>query len=300
MTETASSAADYQVMPPLSDEEYAALRADIRERGILVPVIKDQHGNIIDGHHRVQIADELGITCPAEVRDVTDEQARDTAYALNLARRHLTGEQRRQLIAKEIQASPRYSDRAIARRLGCDHKTVASVRRELRGEFPHPKTNPEEITERGIVLMTLDIAKRRHGAAQAPEEQRSWAWLLEQSEDLLRWADSGTPNTYWFTVLAQRFYLEPLTFNVRECLGVWLTAVASLVIEECDDLRYRRGDHTWRMRGVEKLAEYTIALFSPKISSELRMTMFDSMQERLAIALAESSDLLPIPGLTAA
>lgn len=146
----------YQVMPPLSAEEYAALRSDIADRGILVPVVRDQHGTLLDGHHRVAIAEELGIDCPTEVRKVADEaEARDVAFTLNLARRHLTREQKRQLIAAEVQARPDDSDRAIGRRLGCDHKTVGSVRREVSGEIPRPpaamtaaeRQRAEELTE---------------------------------------------------------------------------------------------------------------------------------------------------------
>ena len=44
----------YQVMPPLSPEEYAALKADIATRGVLFPVEYDEDGNILDGHHRVK------------------------------------------------------------------------------------------------------------------------------------------------------------------------------------------------------------------------------------------------------
>lgn len=168
---------DYQVMPPLSAEEYAALRADIRERGILVPVVRDQHGNLLDGHHRVQIAEELGIDYPHEVRQVDGhEQARDIAYALNLARRHLNRQQRRDLIAKEIEDRPDDSDRAIGRRFGCDHKTVGSVRRELRGEIPHPEPEPmtreeaERTTERARNLLNQadrDILTGLMGGASA-------------------------------------------------------------------------------------------------------------------------------------
>ncbi len=122
----------FQVMPPLSAEEYAALRDDIAERGIVVPVVVDQHDRLLDGHHRRQIADELQIDCPVEVRQVADdEDARNVALALNLARRHLTREQRRELIAREAEARPGDSDRAIARRLGCSPSTVAAVRRPV-------------------------------------------------------------------------------------------------------------------------------------------------------------------------
>lgn len=129
----------YQVMPPLTADEYATLRADIEHRGVLVPVVRDQHGNLLDGHHRSQIADELGITYRVDVIRVQDEhEARSTARAYNMARRHLTRAQKRELIADEIQADPDRSDREIGRLLGVDHKTVGSVRRELRGEFPQP------------------------------------------------------------------------------------------------------------------------------------------------------------------
>ncbi len=122
----------FQVMPPLSAEEYAALRDDIAERGIVVPVVVDQHGRLLDGHHRRRIADELQIDCPVEVRQVADdEDARNVAFTLNLARRHLTREQRRDLIVREAAARPGDSDRAIARRLGCSPSTVAAVRRPV-------------------------------------------------------------------------------------------------------------------------------------------------------------------------
>ncbi len=122
----------FQVMPPLAEDEFAALEADIAERGIVVPVIVDQHGRLLDGHHRHAIATRLGIECPTEVRHVADdEEARATAFALNLTRRHLSREQRRELIAKEIAAKPDDSDRAIARRFACSPSTVGAVRRGL-------------------------------------------------------------------------------------------------------------------------------------------------------------------------
>ena len=47
--------------------------------------------------------------------------------------------QTHQLISDELRENPSISSRAIAARLGVDHKTVGSVRRELeqRAEIPH-------------------------------------------------------------------------------------------------------------------------------------------------------------------
>jgi hypothetical protein len=92
----------YQVMPPLTDEEYEALKADIAERGVQVPVEYDEDGNILDGYHRVRACQELGITDWPKVvrRGLTEEQKIEHALALNLHRRHLTREQRRELVAR--------------------------------------------------------------------------------------------------------------------------------------------------------------------------------------------------------
>lgn len=85
----------YQLLPNLPEDDYARLKADIAERGVLVPVELDEHGNVLDGHHRVRIADELGITYPTVTRIGMDEyEKRLHAVALNLARRHLTDAQK--------------------------------------------------------------------------------------------------------------------------------------------------------------------------------------------------------------
>lgn len=46
-------------MPPVTEEEYAALKASIAEHGVLVHVVEDTEGNIIDGYHRRQAWEEL-------------------------------------------------------------------------------------------------------------------------------------------------------------------------------------------------------------------------------------------------
>lgn len=130
----------FQVMPPLTPEEHDTLRDDIAANGVLVPVVRDQHGRTIDGHHRAQIADELGVKYRVDMVQITDDDhARTLARRYNLARRHLSRAQKRELIAAEIQSDPDRSDREIGRNMGCDHKTVGSVRRELAGEIPHPQ-----------------------------------------------------------------------------------------------------------------------------------------------------------------
>lgn len=125
----------YQYMPPLSDEEYAALRADIQVHGIQSPIVVDEDGQVIDGHHRQKIAAELGIDCPTEVvTGLSDSEKRSQSFSRNLVRRHLNREQRRQVIAESLLADPQLSDREHARRTGSSHPTVAKIRRGLEDE----------------------------------------------------------------------------------------------------------------------------------------------------------------------
>lgn len=114
----------YQVMPDLTSAEYEALREDIRQRGVLVPVeIDAETGAILDGHHRVAIAEDLGITYPRVVRaGLGHEERLAHAVVLNLNRRHLTPESRAEAVA--ALRSQGWSTRRIARTAGISQSTV--------------------------------------------------------------------------------------------------------------------------------------------------------------------------------
>ncbi len=159
--------APYQLLPPLTDQEYADLKADIDANGIEQPIIVDDLGQIIDGHHRAQIAEELGLDYPVEVRVIDSEEAkRDLALRLNIHRRSLTREQKRELLATLIKAAPEKSDRQHAAAVGVDHKTAGAVRGDLvgRGEIPHVddrtdtlgRNQPAKITHRTTESETVE------------------------------------------------------------------------------------------------------------------------------------------------
>ena len=95
---------DYQLFAPLSDEELALLERDILERGILVPIEFDTEGNVLDGHHRLRIAEKHGLDFPrVERRLETEAEKLGHVLALNMARRqlkpHQWGAAFRQLLA---------------------------------------------------------------------------------------------------------------------------------------------------------------------------------------------------------
>jgi N6-adenosine-specific RNA methylase IME4 len=105
----------YQLLSPLAPDDYERLRADIAERGVMVAVEFDEDGNVLDGHHRKEIAEALGIDYPKVVRSGLPEyEKRLHAVRLNLARRHLIDGQKF-LLAEKI--APDVAKRAEARRL---------------------------------------------------------------------------------------------------------------------------------------------------------------------------------------
>lgn len=116
--------AQYQLLPDLSEDEYESLKADIAARGVMVPVELEETGAILDGHHRVRACGELGITdYPRIIRTgLSEDEKREHVLALNLERRHLTREQRAQLVA--TLRGKGWSLRRIGERLGITQVTA--------------------------------------------------------------------------------------------------------------------------------------------------------------------------------
>lgn len=85
----------YQLLPPLASDDLDRLKASIQARGVKVPVVLDEDGEILDGHNRVMIADSLGIEYPRIVESGLDEHEKRIFVAeLNAARRQLTDAQK--------------------------------------------------------------------------------------------------------------------------------------------------------------------------------------------------------------
>ena len=126
------------MFPLLEGEEFAALVADIRMHGLRerITVFEDM---ILDGRNRYRACLEAGIepTFTAYIGD--DPQG--FVVSMNMHRRHLTAEQKRELIEKLLKAKPQSSDRTIAKQTKVDHKTVGKARSKLEatGEIPQLK-----------------------------------------------------------------------------------------------------------------------------------------------------------------
>lgn len=117
------------LLPPLKTSEREALAADISVHGVLHPIVIDEDGNILDGHHRYAIdRDAPTVT----VEGLSEDEKRAYTIRANLARRNLTGDQTREVaktqreIARRLRESDpkKWTQDAVGALLGVARQTV--------------------------------------------------------------------------------------------------------------------------------------------------------------------------------
>lgn len=86
------------VFPPMTDEEFQQLKADIEAHGQRESIVY-WNQMLIDGRHRLRACQELGIE-PMEVELEPNDDPVAFALSCNLHRRHLTTSQRSMVAAK--------------------------------------------------------------------------------------------------------------------------------------------------------------------------------------------------------
>jgi ParB-like chromosome segregation protein Spo0J len=85
----------------LSPQEYESLKQSIMKDGLYVPIIVNQNGIILDGHHRYKACQELGIE-PKTLVKVFEDKLEEQLFVIecNLIRRQLNNFQRIELALK--------------------------------------------------------------------------------------------------------------------------------------------------------------------------------------------------------
>lgn len=203
----------YQVMRSLTTEEFRVLKASIEIHGILEPVVVDEDGTIIDGHHRAKAAKALGIEVPTKVlKGYTHDEKLVIAQALNRARRHLTQHEQREYIAEHLLSDPKASNREIARRTGADDKTVGSVRNELiaEGQLPDtasrsrkPKPEPQPEPEAAEADTITDEEGNEYDEPLVEVEAPAAGQTEESVSDASAQAEESEPATLFESVMHQ-------------------------------------------------------------------------------------------------
>jgi len=135
----------YQVMPPLSEDEYESLKKSIEKHGIRDPIHVNADQDVLDGHHRILAAREVGLWGDKErepgfvVHGVSedDQACRKLAWELNMQQRHLDDGEKKAAVErrlKELDSRDEWKPNSdVADTLGVSESWVREVRRRLVG-----------------------------------------------------------------------------------------------------------------------------------------------------------------------
>jgi site-specific DNA-methyltransferase (adenine-specific) len=115
-----------EILPPLGQDDYSRLKESIRERGIQEPIKILSDGAIIDGCHRKKIAQELDIKdIPYEIKRLNKDEALELGISLNLARRNLSFEQKKEII-KKLRGRG-WTQERVAKLIGMPFQTISRL-----------------------------------------------------------------------------------------------------------------------------------------------------------------------------
>lgn len=161
---------EFQGMAALDAWTYEDLRTDIQENGVEVPIVVNEDYVIVDGHHRWQIAQELGITetVPVEVHFYSSREATQAAAVrLNVMRRPMSKDERNAHVKRLREAG--FTQQEVADRLGISHNRVSEIEAD----------SPTSISEVGE-SDPLGAAKAK--IAKAKSEGRSYKFTPRESQ----------------------------------------------------------------------------------------------------------------------
>jgi hypothetical protein len=119
-----------KMFPPISEEDFGKLAADIKLNGLAQPIVRYQ-GKILDGNNRYRACELVRIAPKFADFPGDDAAARNYVISANIHRRHLSLEQRRAIIEALLKADPTQSNRQIAETAKASHHTVGDVRTAL-------------------------------------------------------------------------------------------------------------------------------------------------------------------------
>jgi ParB-like chromosome segregation protein Spo0J len=123
--------------PPINDEDFAKLVADIKANGLHFPIVTYQ-GKVLDGNNRYRACVQAKVEPKFVPFKGDNAAAQALVISANIHRRHLSRDDRNGIIATLLKADPGKSNRQIAEQTKADHKTVGIVRDQMEatGEIP--------------------------------------------------------------------------------------------------------------------------------------------------------------------
>jgi len=114
------------MFPLMDGDEFEKFKRDISLNGQCEPIVLYE-GKILDGRNRYRACVELGLEPITKL--YTGNDPLGFVISMNIHRRHLTAEKKRELLAELLKTNPQASDRAIATHAKVSPTTVADVRK---------------------------------------------------------------------------------------------------------------------------------------------------------------------------
>jgi len=164
------------IFPEMADRELGRLTEDVRRRGLLVPILLDADGRIVDGRNRLRACREAGAEPRFETWD-GDGSAVDLVLSLNLRRRHLTPSQ---AAAAAAEALPLYEAEAKERQR--EHGGTAPGRRNTSGTSAGSDSREREA--RAQAARAFGVSPRYVSDAKRLQSERPAAFEAVRRGDL--------------------------------------------------------------------------------------------------------------------
>jgi protein gp37 len=205
-----------EIFPLMSPDELRALGEDIKKNGLREPVVlfaeeggggiyRESEQLLLDGRNRLDAMEAVGLTTIREgrlylmdrldggyvvkyclwKRAVTGFDPYAFVISANIHRRHLTAEQKRELIAQLIKATPEKSDRQIAETVKASPTTVGTVRAKMESKGDVSKLDTR-----------TDSTGRKQPARKTSAASTTTATAASSSENVMLEAYTGEKVPY--------------------------------------------------------------------------------------------------------
>lgn len=199
------------LLPMMTDDEYAALMADIREHGQREPIVLWQ-GKILDGRNRWRACSELSLVPKTRQWDGSGSP---TAYvlSLNLSRRHLSTSQR---AAVAVEALPLFEEEAKERQRAAVARANAEQPKRaddsVKANLPELKPDPRPAHQaRDDAAQIVGVSPRYVSDAKK---------LKAEAPDLFEEVKSGERNLHEASKAAQRRQADTETRDTRAVIDL--------------------------------------------------------------------------------
>jgi hypothetical protein len=211
--------------------------------------------------------------------NLDEDEKRTLARALNLARRQLSPEQKRELIRDQIQETPGRTNRWIAKMLGVHHATVASVRQEM-------------VSVGQIIQQDRRLGKdgKQYKGTKAKDYWRERRAGLKRNEDNPRDFHPTPEHVTEALIARERFrglILEPASGDgaiIRVLRKAGYTVTGTDIVAGTDFLKSRKAvanvitNPPYSDGMAEKFCRHALAIASGKVAMLLPMWFLEGIQ----------------------